>query len=54
VADAEPTEHETPPETPGTPGPPAEGAIDAVPPAAANGAEAQNQRPQATRPGTET
>jgi DivIVA domain-containing protein len=54
VAEAEPTEHETPPETPRTPGPPAEGTTDAMPPAAANGAEAHNQRPQATRPGTET
>jgi len=54
VTEAEPTEHETPPETPGTPGPPAEGATDAMPPAAANGTEAQNQRPQATRSGTET
>jgi DivIVA domain-containing protein len=54
VAEAEPTEHETPPETPGTPGPPAEGATDAMPPAAANGAEAHNPRPQATTPGTET
>lgn len=48
VAEAEPTERETPPETP------AEGATNAMPPAAANGAEAHNQRPQATRPGTES
>jgi cell division septum initiation protein DivIVA len=54
VAEAEPTEHETPPETPGTPGPPSEGTTDAMPPAAPNGADAQNQRPQATRPRTQT
>jgi DivIVA domain-containing protein len=51
VAEAEPTEDETPP---GTAAPPAVGTTDAMPPAAPNGAEAQHHRPQAPRPGPET
>jgi DivIVA domain-containing protein len=54
VAEAEPADDETPPEKPGTPDPPAAVTTDAVPPAEPNGAEAQDQRPHATRssPGT--
>lgn len=53
VADAEATEDETPPERPGTTGPLAQTTTDAMP-AAQNGAEALNQRPQATRPDSES
>ena len=50
VAEAEPTEHETPP---AIAAPPAVGTTDAMSPAAPNGADAQNRRPQAPRPGPE-
>jgi hypothetical protein len=54
VAEAGRAEDEMPPETPGIPEPPAAVTADAMPPAAPNGAEAQNQRPQGPRPGSET
>jgi DivIVA domain-containing protein len=49
AAEAEPAEEETPPERPGTPEPPAAVTTDAMPPAEPNDAEAQDQRPHATR-----
>ncbi len=51
---AEAAEDLLPPETSGTAEPPAAIGTDAMPPAEPNGAEAQNQRPQARRPGPET
>jgi cell division septum initiation protein DivIVA len=50
VAEAGPADGEMPPETPGTP--PAV-TTNAMPPAAPNGAEAHEQRPQARCPGSE-
>ena len=54
VAEAGAVEDQVPPETSGTAGPPAAIGTDAMPPAEPNGGEAQNQRPQARRPGPET
>jgi hypothetical protein len=54
VAETAAAEDEMPPETPGTPEPPAAITTDVMPPAKPNGAEAQNHRPQAPRPGPET
>jgi DivIVA domain-containing protein len=54
VADAEPADEEKPPDTPGTPEPPAAVTNDAMPPTGPNGAEAQDQPSQATRPSRET
>jgi len=54
MADAEPADEEKPPDTPRTPEPPTAVTNDALPPAGTNGAEAQGQPPQATRPSRET
>jgi DivIVA domain-containing protein len=54
VADAEPADEETPTDTPGNPEPPSAVTNDTMPEAQLNGAEAQDQRPQATGPSRET
>jgi cell division septum initiation protein DivIVA len=54
VADAEPAEDATPPESQGTPEPPAAVMNDAMPPAGPNGTEAHDQPSHATRPSRET
>jgi DivIVA domain-containing protein len=54
AAEAAPAEDEMPPETSRSPEPPAAVTTDAMPPAAPNGADAEDHRPQATRPGPES
>jgi DivIVA domain-containing protein len=54
VTESEPAEEEMPPDRPETPEPSAAVTTDAMPPAEPNGAEAQDQRPHATRSSPET
>jgi DivIVA domain-containing protein len=54
LADAEPAEDATPPESQGTTEPPAAVKNDAMPPAGPNGTEAHDQPSHATRPRRET